>query len=33
MTDPSDVQWWCAGELYVRLQKAKRRIEELENSI
>lgn len=30
MTAPSDVQWWCAGELYMRLQKAKRRLEDLE---
>ena len=30
MTAPSDVQWWCAGELYERLQKARARIEELE---
>ena len=30
MTDPSDVQWWCAGELYMRLQRAKRRLEDLE---
>ena len=30
MTAPSDVQWWCAGELYMRLQKAKRSLEDLE---
>ena len=30
MTSPGQVQWWCAGELYMRLQKAKRRLEELE---
>lgn len=30
MTAPSDVQWWCAGELYMRLQKAKRRLEDME---
>ena len=30
MTTTDQVQWWCAGELYERLQKAKRRIEELE---
>lgn len=30
MTIPSDVQWWCAGELYMRLQKAKRRVADLE---
>lgn len=30
MTDAEQVQWWCAGELYTRLQKAKRKIEDLE---
>lgn len=30
MTDAEQVQWWCAGELYTRLQKAKRRIADLE---
>lgn len=30
MTTTDQVQWWCAGELYMRLQKAKRRLEDLE---
>lgn len=30
MTDAEQVQWWCAGELYTRLQKAKRRLADLE---
>jgi len=30
MTTTDQVQWWCAGELYMRLQKAKRKIEEME---
>jgi hypothetical protein len=29
MTDPSDVQFWCAAALYMRLQKAKKEIEDL----
>ena len=33
MTSPSNVQWWCAGELYMRLQTAKRKIEDLEANI
>ncbi len=31
MLDSGDVLWWVAGELYGRLQAAKRRIQELEN--
>jgi len=30
MTTTDQVQWWCAGELYTRLQRAKRRLEDLE---
>ncbi len=30
MTTTDHVQWWCAGELYTRLQKAKRRLADLE---
>lgn len=30
MTTTDQVQWWCAGELYTRLQRAKRKIEDLE---
>lgn len=30
MTTTDQVQWWCAGELYMRLQKAKRRLADLE---
>jgi hypothetical protein len=30
MTTTDQVQWWCAGELYTRLQRAKRMIEDLE---
>ncbi len=30
MTTTYQVQWWCAGELYTRLQRAKRKIEDLE---
>lgn len=30
MTTTDQVQWWCAGELYMRLQKAKRKIVDLE---
>lgn len=28
MTSSDMVQWWCAGELYGRLQRAKQRLEE-----
>lgn len=30
MTTTDQVQFWCAGELYTRLQKAKRKIGDLE---
>jgi hypothetical protein len=30
MTTTDQVQWWCAGELYTRLQRAKRKIGDLE---
>jgi hypothetical protein len=33
MTAPSDVQWWCAGELHMRLQRAKRKIQSLEANV
>ena len=33
MTTTDQVQWWCAGELYMRLQKAKRRLEDLEANV
>lgn len=32
MTTTDQVQWWCAGELYMRLQKAKRRLTDLEEN-
>jgi len=33
MTTTDQVQWWCAGELYTRLQRAKRKIEDLEANV
>ena len=30
LTTTDQVQWWCAGELYTRLQRAKRKIKDLE---